>query len=144
MGRLVSSANRGLGLARGKIVSRIDDDVVLSPGWAAAVVSTFEADRTVGVSVRRSFLKVPGRQGPDIFQSTNKRGKRGLWRILRGFITGSSWRGAVSGEQFFRSGAFSLGSNFKSRRPSQARFRSITSKRAICRCGAIWSNKSEV
>jgi glycosyltransferase involved in cell wall biosynthesis len=115
-GGLVSSANRGLGLARGKIVSRIDDDVVLSPGWAAAVVSTFEADRTVGGVSGPTIIPEEFQEGRDLtyFNRRISEARGFIWRILKRIYHGFFMEGEpLAVGRFFRSGAFSLGSNFK-------------------------------
>jgi GT2 family glycosyltransferase len=115
-GGLVSSANRGWKLASGEIVSRIDDDVVLSPGWVAAVVSTFESDPTVGGVTGPTIIPEEFQEGRDLTYFNRRiMGATGIhWRILKWIYHGFFMEGTpLAVGRFFKSGAFSLGSNFK-------------------------------
>lgn len=47
-GRMTSSRNVGLGLARGEVVAFIDDDVTVSESWAESVIGAFRADPHLG------------------------------------------------------------------------------------------------
>ncbi len=97
--------------ARGKLVSWIDDDVVVSPDWAKSIIEIFEDSKIGGVSGPTIIPPKILRQR-DIFFFYNKSGF-------------SKWLGEIWNKVFlengmyqvgrvFRSGAWSPGSNFRS------------------------------
>ena len=113
-GGLVPKMNEGLCRARGEFFVRVDDDVVTEPDWLDAVVATFDESALVG-----------GVTGPTIIPK-GRGSFRDLFLFQEKFLRGSIfWRAVgviyyryfLEGDPFaigrwFRSGAFSLGSNY--------------------------------
>lgn len=111
---LAKAANLALKTARTEIFIRTDDDVVMSPGWMAALHKTFTSDKKVGGVTGPTIIPKSARKNRDLFV-TEERFRNGPphWRLIgrlyRDFFTeGQSHR--VS--HWFDSGAFSLGTNF--------------------------------
>ncbi len=97
--------------ARGKLVSWVDDDVVVSPDWAQSIIEIFE-DSKIGGASGPTIIPPKILKQRDIFFFYNKSGF-------------SKWLGAIWNKVFlengmyqvgrvFRSGAWSPGSNFRS------------------------------
>lgn len=114
---IVGAMNEALEYCRGDIFTRTDDDVALSRDWLKEIAETF-----------REYPDAAGVTGPTIIPAERME-KRDLtlfnakvaqsqslfWRIFRKIYHGYFMEGepfAVS--RFFRSGAFSIGSNFES------------------------------
>jgi glycosyltransferase involved in cell wall biosynthesis len=96
---LVNARNKGLEQAKGEIVSFIDDDVVLDPGWTEAIVERFNDEKIGGVT-GPTFIPQEFIFNRDLFKFRNK------WYdkiVLEGQ--------PESIGKIFKSGGFSLGSN---------------------------------
>jgi GT2 family glycosyltransferase len=62
-GHMTSSRNEGLLYASGDVISFLDDDVVVHPGWAEAVRSAF-AEEKIDALAGRTLNRVPGEDEP--------------------------------------------------------------------------------
>lgn len=114
---LVGAVNEGVAHASGEIIIRTDDDVKFTQGWLTAIAQTFALSDKVG-----------GVSGPTIIPPSRRLG-RGLFLFFEKFIhppnlfwqlVGKIYISLVlDGEplavgRIFKSGTFSLGSNFSS------------------------------
>lgn len=114
-GGLVKAANGALRLASGTIFCRTDDDVVAEPGWLAAVAETFASDSSVGGVTGPTLIPAINLMGRDLtyFNERLRHSRHPFWRALAKLYYGYFMEGepfAVG--RFYRSGAFSLGSNY--------------------------------
>lgn len=96
---------------KGKLVSWIDDDVVVSPDWAKSIIEIFRDSKIGGVS-GPTIIPTKILKQRDIFFFYNKSGFGGwlgeIWNKV--FLE----NGKFQVGRVFRSGAWSPGSNFKS------------------------------
>lgn len=112
---LSRAANLALENAVGEIFIRTDDDVIAGPGWLEAVNETFENDAKIGGVTGPTVIPDDHLKNRDLFVFEEKFRKGGLfWKLLgrlyfQVFMEGQPRR--VS--HWFKSGAFSLGSNYK-------------------------------
>lgn len=116
-GGLIAQANVGWQVASGKVVTRTDDDVIASPQWLEEIVKTFTADDQVGGVTGPTIIPEDRLVGRDLtyFNQLMRQPPNLFWRLFAKlyysyFMEGQPF--AVS--RFFRSGAFSLGSNYTS------------------------------
>ncbi len=115
---LTRAANMALLAAHGKIFVRTDDDVIMSPGWLAAIHETFLLDKHIGgvtgpTIIPRAYLK---NRDLFVFETKFKRGNW-FWKLVGKLYFGFFMEHqpyAVS--RWFKSGAFALGTNFESAR----------------------------
>ena len=111
---LAKAANMALKIAKGEIFIRTDDDVIMDKGWLQAIVMRFKLDRTVGGVTGPTIIPASHKQYRDLFAYQSKFKKSSLlWRIIgviyfQIILENDPYR--VS--HWFKSGAFSLGSNF--------------------------------
>jgi len=111
---LVNAVNEGWIASHGEIVVRTDDDIVADAGWLLEIVKTFRSSTTIGGVTGPTIIPEELKGSRDVFYFQNKMRSAGNFWSLLGiiyfyyFLEG---RPTVIG-QFFRSGAFSLGSNY--------------------------------
>lgn len=115
-GGLIAAANVGWKQASGEIFTRTDDDAVPSPTWIASIIRAFDADPTIGGVTGPTIIPAALLEERDLtlFNSRMQQARHPFWRIFAKiyycyFMEGQPF--AVS--RFFRSGAFSLGSNYE-------------------------------
>lgn len=112
---LSKAANLALEVARGEIFIRTDDDVVMDKMWLASVYETFIKDEKIGGVTGPTIVPNDYITNRDLFVFEKKlRGSKIFWKILGKiyfdfFMEGTPRR--VS--HWFKSGAFSLGSNYE-------------------------------
>jgi GT2 family glycosyltransferase len=112
---LSKAANLALEVARGEIFIRTDDDVVMDKMWLASVHETFIKDEKIGGVTGPTIVPNDYITSRDLFVFEKKlRGSKIFWKILGKiyfdfFMEGTPRR--VS--HWFKSGAFSLGSNYE-------------------------------
>jgi len=116
-GGLIKQANEGVRIASGSIFCRTDDDAVAEPEWLEAVAQTFMEDSRIGGVTGPTVIPPPNLAGRDLtyFNERMWRSHNPIWRLLSVVYHGYLMEGqpfAVG--RFFRSGAFSLGSNYPS------------------------------
>jgi glycosyltransferase involved in cell wall biosynthesis len=115
-GGLVRQMNRGCMIASGEIVVRTDDDVEAMPTWVGAIAQTFDMAQDIGGVTGPTIIPDDRKNYRDLFYF-QKRLSNGplLWRLVGKIYFDYFMEGeplAVS--RWFRSGAFSLGSNYSS------------------------------
>jgi GT2 family glycosyltransferase len=111
----VQAANVGLQMSAGDVFTRTDDDVLPSPGWLQAIAESFASSERIGGVTGPTIIPEEYRQGRDIIRFNEKVKARSnvMWKLLAEVYHGYLMEGqpfAVS--RFFKSGAFSLGSNY--------------------------------
>ncbi len=113
-GGLVRAENKGLQMATGDIVVRTDDDAVADSHWLETINQTFNLAQDIGGCTGPTVIPKDHLELRDIFSFQKRFTSRSLlWRVIGQFYNGYLLEGrpfAVS--RWFRSGAFSLGSNF--------------------------------
>jgi glycosyltransferase involved in cell wall biosynthesis len=115
-GGLIPQANKGWQIATGDIVTRTDDDVILTPDWLKEIAQTFANDETIGGVTGPTIIPEERLKGRDLtyFNQKMKDNPNVFWKLFSKLYYGFFMEGqpfAVS--KFFRCGAFSLGSNYK-------------------------------
>ena len=112
---LVKQMNMGFKHASGDITIRTDDDIVATRRWLSEVTETFRSDVRIGGVTGPTTVPPEFRAHRDLFYFQNKLTKGGFaWRFLGKIYYSVFLEGlplAVS--RWFRSGAFSLGSNYE-------------------------------
>ncbi len=113
-GGLIPQMNKGLAVARGKIFVRTDDDVLATKSWLKTISMVFEKDRRVGGLTGPTVIPKKYARSRDLFYFQKKlRNGNFFWRILGVIYYGYFMEGKpMRVSHWFKSGAFSLGSNF--------------------------------
>ena len=114
-GGLIPQMNKGWKMANGEVVIRTDDDIVASPQWLRQVVATFATSEEVGGVTGPTIMPEEHKQSRDLFYFQKKL-KTGniLWRLIGNIYFNYFLEGEESAVgKWFRSGAFSLGSNYE-------------------------------
>lgn len=112
---LVHQMNVAWRKAKGKYIVRTDDDAVFDKDWLKEIVTTFDSDKKIGGVTGPSLVPIDRQKSRDLFFYQHKfRSGNIFWRLLGKiyydyFLEGEPMR--VS--HWFRSGAFALGSNYK-------------------------------
>ena len=111
---LSQAANLALKVARGEIFVRIDDDVVMDKTWLEAVYTTLSSNEKIGGVTGPTVVPTEYTVNRDLFVFERQlREGTSFWRLVgkvyfKYFMEGTPRR--VS--HWFKSGAFSLGSNY--------------------------------
>lgn len=114
-GGLVRQENKGWRIAKGEIIIRTDDDVLIEPNWIEAIVNTFNLSYDVGGVTGPTVISEENKGYRDLFYFQKKLTQGTfLWKMLgkiyfNYFLEGEPL--AVS--KWFKCGAFSLGSNYE-------------------------------
>lgn len=113
-GGLIPQMNRGLKVAKGKIFVRTDDDVLTTKKWLKTINNVFKKDKKVGGLTGPTVIPKKYAKSRDLFYFQNKLRNGGFfWRLLGSFYYGYLMEGKpMRVSHWFKSGAFSLGSNF--------------------------------
>lgn len=110
---LTSARNTGLLNAKGKIVSFIDDDVVVSAGWLQEIFDTFNKSPDIGGVSGPTTIPLEILANRDILAFQNMIRRNILWKIIGGIYTYFVLENQPNSiGRIFKSGAFSLGSNY--------------------------------
>lgn len=110
---LTYSRNAGLSKARGRIVSFIDDDVVLDSCWSGELADSFDSAVDIGGVSGPTFIPESLSDNRDVLAFHNKIRRSCFWKIIwapYNFIVLENNPYAVG--RIFKSGAFSVGSNY--------------------------------
>lgn len=113
---LVGAANAALKNSTNSIFIRIDDDVVVTRYWLANIIKTFNSDQKIGAVTGPTLMTEKGMSSRDSIMILEelRRSKNFIFKILFILYKNYIYEGklyAVSA--FAKSGAFSLGSNFR-------------------------------
>jgi len=107
---LAKARDKGWRRASGELVAWIDDDVIVSPGWAAAIVETLDENADVGGCSGPTIVPAELLKNRDVFFFYGRPGLIGilgkLWNSF--FLEGKMFEPGL----IFKSGAWSPGSNF--------------------------------
>lgn len=110
---LTSARNTGLRYAKGAIVSFIDDDIIASPGWTREIHNTFSRSSAIGGVSGPTIIPEELLNNRDILAFQNKIKSNVLWNMIGNIYTHFVLEDSpYSVGKIFRSGAFSLGSNY--------------------------------
>jgi len=113
-GGLIPQENKGWKIATGDIIVRTDDDVIASPQWLQGIADTFNLSEKIGGVTGPTIIPEERKEYRDLFYFEKKLENGNIfWRLIGKiyfdyFLEGEPF--AVS--KWFRSGAFSLGSNY--------------------------------
>jgi len=108
---LTFARNSGLFSAKGKIVSFIDDDVLVSECWARELLNSFNSQTNVGGLSGPTIIPLERAKDRDILSFHNQ--KKPTWKMIEKFYTYFVLENQpYSIGKIFKSGAFSLGSNY--------------------------------
>lgn len=116
LGGLIAQANVGWRVATGDIVIRIDDDVIVTPDWLKHIAETFDTDETIGGVTGPTIIPEDRLKGRDLtyFNQKMQNSSSIFWNLLSKVYYGYFMEGQPFGvSKFFKSGAFSLGSNYE-------------------------------
>jgi len=113
-GSLVSAENKGLKTAKGEIFIRTDDDIEATPEWLQEIVNTFNLSDAIGGVTGPTIIPEERKEFRDLFYF-QKKFKEGnfFWKFIGNIYFNYFLEGhAFTVSTWFRSGAFSLGSNY--------------------------------
>lgn len=112
---LSKAANLALKVAQGEIFIRTDDDVVMDRHWLEAVRDTFARDEKIGGVTGPTVVPKDHLNNRDLFVLEKRFREGGLfWRLVGKLYFGYFMEGTPRKVSYwFKSGAFSLGSNYK-------------------------------
>ncbi|MDI6783520.1 MAG: glycosyltransferase family 2 protein [bacterium] len=113
---LVQTMNTAWQTAKGEIVTRTDDDVVVSPQWLSELARAFSTADNIGGVTGPTLIPEERLEYRDLlyFNQRFREGKSRFWKLIGKFY----FDYLLEGQPFavgkvFRSGAFSVGSNYK-------------------------------
>lgn len=111
---LTSARNRGFEVARGDVISFIDDDVVVTETWLQEVLQTFKNSPDIGGVSGPTIIPENMSGNRDILAFQKNSGGNLFWRIvgkIYSYFVLENNPDTIG--KIYKSGAFSLGSNFK-------------------------------
>ncbi len=111
---LTAARNRGFETARGEIISFIDDDVVVTDTWLQEIFNTFNASSDIGGVSGPTIIPEGMSQNRDILAFQKNSSGSGFWAIvgkIYAYFVLENNPNTIG--KIYKSGAFSLGSNFK-------------------------------
>ncbi len=113
-GGLIRQENRGWKIANGDIIIRTDDDVTVSAQWLQEIVDTFDLSDKIGGVTGPTIIPEEKKVYRDLFyfQERLKDGNF-FWRLIgKLYFDYFLERKPFAVGKWFKSGAFSLGSNY--------------------------------
>jgi len=113
---LVGAANEALQKSEHKIFIRIDDDVIVDKNWFNSILLTFKKGSRVGAVTGPTLLTNKGMLSRDVtsFLEKFRQSKNPLYRLVFRIYDDYIYeKNMLDVGRFFRSGAFSIGANFK-------------------------------
>jgi len=114
---IIPAANEAVQKANHDFFIRIDDDVILDKHWFDNVVKRFDSDKNIGGVTGPTCMSDAGIKSRDLtkFLDEFKTSKNPLLRGLYNFYFNFIYEGKLmEPSQFVKSGAFTVGSNYKS------------------------------
>lgn len=117
-GGLIPQMNKGLKVAKGEIFVRTDDDVLTTRNWLKTIYKVFEINKKVGGVTGPTVIPKKYALSRDLFFFQKKLKNGGLfWKLISKFYYGYIMEGdPYRVSHWYKSGAFSLGNNYKSAR----------------------------
>ena len=112
---IIGAANEAIEECTGDIFTRIDDDVIVTPIWLDSIVKTFQSDPKIGGVTGPTIIPENGLNSRDLtfFNKKMKEKTNLFWRVLGNVYYNYFLEGKYDTvSKFFRSGAFSMGSNY--------------------------------
>ncbi|MCX7919874.1 MAG: glycosyltransferase [bacterium] len=112
---LVPTMNIAWRTAKGEIVVRTDDDVVVSPQWLAEIVRTFQISEKIGGVTGPTLIPQERLEYRDLlyFNQRFREGKNPIWKLIGKFYYDYILeKQPYAVGKVFRSGAFSIGPNY--------------------------------
>ena len=112
---IIGAANEALIKAKGEIFIRIDDDVTLDKDWFKNLIKTYREDKMVGGVTGPTIMNKKGLESRDLtaFLTDFKKSQNLFFKLLNLIYYRYIYEGRIKEvSTFFKSGAFSLGSNF--------------------------------
>lgn len=113
---LVFARNLGWQIANGDIVTYVDDDIVASPTWLQEIVNTFRLSNKIGGVAGPTIIPEDKKRYRDLLHFYKKFREESAihWRLFKKIYENVFLEGKpLDVGRIFRSGAFSLGSNFR-------------------------------
>lgn len=111
---LAQARNTGLNHSKGRIISFIDDDTLPYPDWTKEIHNTFSEFLDTGGVSGPTFIPQELIAKRDILRFHNRANENIFWKIVgRIYVYFVLENNPNSVGRIFRSGAFSLGSNYK-------------------------------
>ena len=111
---LVNVINEGVEQSTGDVLIRTDDDIIAEKEWLEEIINAFNKSELVGGVTGPTIVPEEIKDSRDLFYFQGKMSTGSfLWRLLGKFYFKYLLEGkAFSIGKFFRSGAFSVGSNY--------------------------------
>lgn len=110
---LASARNLGLSHAKSRVISFIDDDVIVSEDWSKQVLATFDKSADIGGVSGPTIIPQESLGNRDILAFHSKIQKNIFWKIIGNIYTYFVLENQSSAiGRIFKSGAFSLGPNY--------------------------------
>lgn len=111
---LVNAANIAFKHSKYPFFIRIDDDVYTPKRWFSEIIRTFSEGNKVGAVTGPTFLTKKGQKARDSLAFLSSKKSNLFMRCIRQFYFNYLYEGkAFRVGTFFKSGTFSVGSNFK-------------------------------
>lgn len=112
---LVNAVNEGWRSSTGDIIIRTDDDILSDREWLQGIIDGFNKSKLIGGVTGPTIVPDEIKDSRDLFYFQDKmRHSNIFWRLLGKVYYDYLFEGNPSAiGKFFRSGAFSVGSNFK-------------------------------
>ncbi len=112
---LVNAINEGILVSKGEIIVRTDDDIVADKEWINEIVKTFNESKKIGGVTGPTIIPENLKNKRDLFYFQKKLQNGNIfWHILGKIYFNYFLEGKEKSiGKFFRSGAFSVGSNYK-------------------------------
>lgn len=112
---LIGAANEALEKSQNEFFVRIDDDVVLDPGWFENLIRTFDSDPRIGGVTGPTIMSEEGIKARDLtaFLDRFLKSKNPCLKLIGRLYSGYIYENRIYDvSKFLKSGAFTLGSNF--------------------------------
>lgn len=113
---LVAAANLALSISQSRLFVRIDDDVEVDKNWFKNILLTFRLDKKIGAVTGPTLLTEKGIASRDVTKvlETTRKSQNIFLHFFYSFYNYYLCENKLyEVAKFFKSGAFSIGSNFK-------------------------------
>ncbi len=113
---LVQTMNVAWQTAKGEVVTRTDDDVIVTPQWLSEIARAFASVDMIGGVTGPTLIPEERLEYRDLlyFNQRFREGKNPVWKLIGKFYYDYILEGQQNAVgKVFRSGAFSVGPNYK-------------------------------